>query len=117
MPGIAGANGLFAGPASTDWADQFYNSKIGRAPFAEARRRAAEKNTVHREDTALAGRPVNNWFESFFKAKYGVTSPLARIEEANIADRAPANAVAANTWHADHCKAKYGYVPSAFEKK
>jgi hypothetical protein len=111
---VVGANGLFAGQASNDWVDQLYKAKIGRAPFAEARQRAEQANTVYREEaTPNAVKPANTWFEDFYRAKYGRSSPAeeARLsaENANTAYREEApSARPANTWHADHCKAKYG---------
>jgi hypothetical protein len=111
---VVGANGLFAGQASNDWVDQLYKAKIGRAPFAEARQRAEQANTVYREEaTPSAVKPANTWFEDFHRAKYGRSSPAEearlRAESANTAYREEApSARPANTWHADHCKAKYG---------
>jgi len=120
---MVGANGLF-GQTSNDWLDQIYKAKLGRAPFAEARQRAEEKNTVYREEaTPAAVSPANNWFENFFKAKYGVAPPSEearlRAEAASTAYRSEENVAStkpANTWHIDHCKAKYGQVPPAIAK-
>jgi len=113
---VVGANGLFAAQASTDWVDQFYKAKLGRAPFAEAKQRAEHANTVYREEIApTAVKPANTWFEDFYRAKYGRSSPAEearlRAERANTVYReeVPPEATApANTWRDDFWKAKYG---------
>jgi hypothetical protein len=113
---VVGANGLFAGQASNDWLDQLYKAKIGRAPFAEARQRAEQANTVYREEaTPNAVKPANTWFEDFHRAKYGRSSPAEearlRAESANTVYREEINPPAAkpaNTWRDDFWKAKFG---------
>ena len=111
-----GANGLLAQQASNDWVDQLYKSKIGRAPFAEARQRAEQAKTAYREEAAPnAVMPANTWFEDFWRAKYGRSSPMEearqRAERENTAYReeaTPKSAMPANTWLNDFWKAKYG---------
>ena len=113
---VVGANGLFAAQASNDWVDQFYKAKLGRAPFAEARQRAEQANTVYREETTQKTvMPANTWFEDFYRAKYGRSSPLEearlRAERANTVYReelSPEATAPANTWRDDFWKAKYG---------
>ena len=113
---VIGANSLMAGQASTDWVDQIYKAKLGRAPFAEARQRAEQANTVYREEvTPEAVKPANTWFEDFYRAKYGRSSPLEearlRAERANTVYReepSPEATAPANTWRDDFWKAKYG---------
>lgn len=113
---VVGANGLFAGQASNDWVDQLYKAKLGRAPFAEARQRAEQANTVYREEvTPKAVKPANTWFEDFYRAKYGRSSPTEearlRAERANTVYReeiVPPAAKPANTWRDDFWKAKFG---------
>jgi len=113
---VVGANGLFAAQASTDWVDQFYKAKLGRAPFAEAKQRTEQANTVYREEfTPKEVMPANTWFEDFYRAKYGRSSPLEearrRAESANTVYREevdPQAAKPANTWRDDFWKAKFG---------
>lgn len=110
-----GATGLMAGQASEDWVDQLYKAKLGRAPFAEARQRAEAANRVYREEPAAKVAPANTWFEDFWRAKYGRSSPREearlRAERANTAYREevpPKATKPANTWRDDFWKAKYG---------
>lgn len=110
-----GANGLMAAQTSSDWVDQLYKAKLGRAPFAEARQRAEETKTAYREEATPKATPANTWFEDFFHAKYGRSSPREdarlRAEHANTAYReeaTPKAAVPTNTWRNDFWKAKYG---------
>jgi len=112
---VVGANGLFAGQASTDWVDQLTKAKTGRAPFAEAKQRTEQANTVYREETPKAVMPANTWFEDFYRAKNGRSSPIEearlRAERANTAYReeiAPPAAKPANTFLNDFWKAKFG---------
>jgi hypothetical protein len=113
---VVGANGLLAGQAGNDWVDQLSKAKLGRAPFAEARQRAEQANTVYREEAApKAVNPANTWFEDFYRAKYGRSSPTEearfRAEGANTVYReeiGPPAATPVNTWRDDLFKAKYG---------
>ncbi|HYL15880.1 MAG TPA: hypothetical protein VEV41_22780 [Terriglobales bacterium] len=113
---VIGATGLFAGQASNDWVDQLMKAKTGRAPFAEARQHAEQANTVYREEaTPKAVMPANTWFEDFYRAKYGRSSPTEearlRAERANTVYReeaTPKAAKPANTWRDDFWKAKFG---------
>jgi len=113
---VVGASGLFAAQASNDWVDQLYKAKLGRAPFAEAKERAEQANTVYREEvTPKAVMPANTWFEDFYRAKYGRSSPTEeawlRAERANTVYReeiVPPAAKPADTWRDDFWKAKYG---------
>jgi hypothetical protein len=113
---VVGANGLFAAQASNDWVDQLMKAKTGRAPFAEAKQRNDQANTVYREDAAPnTVKPANTWFEDFYRAKYGRSSPAEearlRDENANTVYReeiAPPAAKPANTWLNDFWKAKLG---------
>jgi len=113
---VVGANGLLAGQASNDWADQIFKAKLGRAPFAEARERAEQANTVYREEaTPKPVKLANTWFEDFYRAKYGRSSPVEearlRTEQANTVYReepSPEAITPANTWRDDFWKAKVG---------
>jgi hypothetical protein len=113
---VVGANGLFAGQASNDWVDQLMKAKTGRAPFAEAKERTEQANTVYREEvTPKAVMPANTWFEDFYRAKYGRSSPTEearlRAERANTVYReeiAPPATKPANTFLNDFWKAKFG---------
>jgi hypothetical protein len=112
---VVGANGLLAGQASTNWVDQLYKAKLGRAPFAEARQRTEAANTVYREESPQAPKLANTWFEDFYRAKYGRNSPTGearvRAERQNTVYReetVPAAVKPANTWRDDFYKAKLG---------
>ena len=113
---VVGANGLFAAQASTDWVDQLYKAKLGRTHFAEAKQRTEQTNTVYREEfTPKEVMPANTWFEDFYRAKYGRSSPneeaRLRAERANTVYREevdPQAAKPANTWRNDFWKAKFG---------
>jgi len=112
---VVGANGLFAAQTSNDWVDQLYKAKLGRAPFAEARQRAEQANTVYREEVTPKAVMPNTWFEDFYRAKYGRSSPTEeawlRAERANTVYReeiVPPAAQPADTWRDDFWKAKYG---------
>ena len=71
----------------------------------------------------LFAAPANNdWFEQWYRAKYGRSSPTEearqRAEASNTAFReeaAPAETRLANTWFEDWYKAKYGH-PSPREE-
>ena len=112
---VIGATGLMAGQVSENWVDQLYKAKLGRTHFAEARQRAEEANTVYREEPSAKVAPANTWFEDFWRAKYGRSSPREeaklREERANTVYReevTPKTAKPANTWRDDFWKAKYG---------
>ena len=113
---VVGANGLFAGQASNDWVDQLMKAKTGRAPFAEANERKEQANAVYREEAAPKSvKLANTWFEDFYRAKYGRSSPTEearlRAERDNTVYReevAPEATKPANTWRDDFWKAKFG---------
>jgi hypothetical protein len=112
---VIGANGLLAGQASTDWVDQIFKSKLGQAPFAEARQRAEQASTVYREEVTPKGvKPAYTWLKDFHTAKLGncpIEEARLRAEKANTVYREELSSKAttpANTWRDDFWKAKHG---------